>query len=353
LQRSFSIDVLKVFAAQLIVWHHLSAYGLVADTLRLAWPNLITFLYEYSRMAVQVFLVIAGYLMAQSLNQRAVGPLGSSLLKRYWRLTPPLLAALLWVSATVALARPFVQGDWLPLAPQLLQVAAHALMLQGLLDVPALSSGVWYVAIDFQLYALMTVLTVAVTRITEAHRQLSAQALSLCVLLLCCAAFYFFNLNKAWDNWGVYFFGSYGLGILAAWSKRSRFDHLVFVLALGLALLSQLIAFRGRLSVAMLTALLLSFACESTRPWGVWRNRIHRLANSSYAQFLTHFGVIVLFNTLWAIERLSHPALALCFALLAWLCSIAIGMLFHERVETALSHWRPQPTRLIFWRVSN
>ena len=353
MQRSFSIDVLKVFAAQLIVWHHLSAYGLIADTLHMQWPALMEHVYRHARLAVQVFLVIAGYLAAQSLSKRSIDHLGSSLFKRYLRLAPPFMAALLWVMVTVALARPFVHADWLPPAPQLLQWLAHAVLLSDLLNIPALSSGVWYVAIDFQLYALMAWMAVAAQRGSAGQRKFATAALSVCVLVFCGLSFYWFNRDDAWEHWAVYFFGAYGLGALAAWCKRSPFDGAVFGLAVLLALVSLWIDFRTRLSVALVTALVLAFKLQVQTQWGSWRHITHRLANSSYAQFLTHFGVIVLFNTLWTIEHFNHPLLAACFALLAWVCSIAIGLLFHERVEKALGEWVQQPQRFMFWRVSN
>lgn len=353
MQRSFTIDVLKVCAAQLIVWHHLSAYGLIADTLSIQWPLLMAHLYQHARLAVQVFLVIAGYLAAQSLSQRSIDHLGSSLLKRYLRLALPFMAALLWVMATVAVARPFVLEDWLPPSPQLWQWLAHALLLSDLLNMPALSSGVWYVAIDFQLYALMVWMAVAAQRGSTKQRNFATTALSVCVLVVCGLSFYWFNRDDAWDHWAVYFFGAYGLGALAAWCKRSRFDGLVFGLAVLLAVGSLWIDFRTRLSVALVIALVLAFKRQMQTQWGPWRRIIHRLANSSYAQFLTHFGVIVLFNTWWTIEHFNHPGLAVCFALLAWVCSIAFGVLFHERVEKTLDKWVQQPQRFIFWRASN
>ena len=48
--------------------------------------------------------------------------------------------------------------DSIPDAPDILQLLAHALLLQDLLDQEALSAGVWYVAIDFQLFALAVTL---------------------------------------------------------------------------------------------------------------------------------------------------------------------------------------------------
>lgn len=353
MQRSFTIDVLKVFAAQLIVWHHLSAYGPIAAAIETQWPLLIDRVYHDARLAVQVFLVIAGYLAAHSLGNRPITHLGSSLFKRYVRLAPPFITALLWVMATVALARPFVHTDWLPEAPHLTQFVAHALFVSQLLDMPALSSGVWYVAIDFQLYALMALVAYGSRLVTFWHRLYAAKALSLSVLVLCTLSLFWFNVDDAWDNWGVYFFAAYGLGALAAWSKRSRFDAIVFATALVLALASLVIAFRTRLCLALLTAMVLTLQQQGQTQWRHWQRFTHRLANSSYAQFLTHFGVIVLFNALWTIEHFSHPALALCFALIAWLCSIAIGLLFHERFETTLQLWSQQHTKLSFWRATN
>ena len=94
LERSFTVDVLKVVAAQLIVWHHFSAYGPMSESMRLVWPQLVEWLYHDARMAVQVFLVVGGYLAAQSvMNQPMTRPL-THIIKRYLRLVPIYLLAL-------------------------------------------------------------------------------------------------------------------------------------------------------------------------------------------------------------------------------------------------------------------
>jgi hypothetical protein len=73
LERSLTVDALKVIAAQFIVWHHFSAYGPMADTMTLMWPQLMEWLYRYARLAVQVFLVVGGYLAAQSVMHQSLG----------------------------------------------------------------------------------------------------------------------------------------------------------------------------------------------------------------------------------------------------------------------------------------
>ena len=353
MQRSITIDVLKIFAAQLIVWHHISAYGLIAETLQLQWPALMAFVYDQARLAVQIFLVIAGYLAAQSLSHRPMKHLLSVWGKRYARLTLPFIVALLWVMTTVALTRPFIHSDWLPESPQALQFLAHAFFLSELLDFPALSSGIWYVAIDFQLYALLALLVFFFRPLKFWHSAVAKRMLSVVVACLCLVSLFWFNRFEVWDDWAIYFFGSYGLGVLAAWAKRSVLDTAIFAFTFALGVVSLFVAFRSRICLALLTSLLLYGCAHIQAQWDHWQRLTHRLANSSYALFLTHFGVIVLFNALWAIEHLTQPMLAVCFAVLAWLCSVAIGLLFHERVEIALQQWRIQESRLNFWRATN
>ena len=57
--RLFPLDALRATAAQLIVLHHLSVYGPIAEAMHRLFPLLTGWLYDYGRMAVQVFLVLA------------------------------------------------------------------------------------------------------------------------------------------------------------------------------------------------------------------------------------------------------------------------------------------------------
>jgi len=57
------IDAFKAIASQLIVLHHLSAYGPLSTAAQQAAPGLVGWFYDYARMAVQVFLVIAGLVL--------------------------------------------------------------------------------------------------------------------------------------------------------------------------------------------------------------------------------------------------------------------------------------------------
>jgi peptidoglycan/LPS O-acetylase OafA/YrhL len=65
-ERSELIDLLKVGACFLIVWHHLALYSPMSDVVSEWFPAIEEFLFEHGLLAVQVFLVLGGYLNAKS-----------------------------------------------------------------------------------------------------------------------------------------------------------------------------------------------------------------------------------------------------------------------------------------------
>jgi peptidoglycan/LPS O-acetylase OafA/YrhL len=67
--RSFLIDAVKATGCLLIVLHHLAFYGPMSDVVDNAWPELISWLYDHGRLAVQFFLVCAGFLTAGNMAQ--------------------------------------------------------------------------------------------------------------------------------------------------------------------------------------------------------------------------------------------------------------------------------------------
>lgn len=368
--RQLPIDALKVIASQLIVLHHLSAYGPVADTLSQTAPVLMGWLYDYARMAVQVFLVVGGYLAAASLApggpfthalkhplKRPHSPL-QAVLKRYRRLVLPCLAALVLAVASAALARHWMDEAFIPSAPTWAQSLAHVFLLQGLLDHDALSAGVWYVAIDFQLFVLMTLLMWLGQR---QHRTANteptlgpglAQTLMLgLVVSLMLASLLFFNRDPSWDNWAIYFFGAYGMGAAAFWAGGSRRPALhlgLLAITGGLALALE---FRERIVLALGVALLLGlWHWGRTMPPGRHTshfNRIalpaflprllHRLGQSSYALFLVHFPVLMLGNALFVKVDLSGPVSAAVTLLACWVASVALAQVFERWVEAPLA----------------
>lgn len=328
------IDGLKLAAAQFIVLHHLSVYGPLAEGLRALAPSLAAWLFAYGRMAVQVFLVLGGYLAARSLSRETLAreSLSGLLARRYLRLALPLMAALALAMGAATLARPWLDSELVGAVPSLAQLLAHALMLHGLLGYESLSAGVWYVAIDLQLYAVLAGLLWA-----GRERPLLARGLVLALML---AALFVFNLDASLDNWALYFFGAYGLGVAFRWAERLRRPGWGLALLSLLACLALAYEFRERLLVALsaLWLLALGLRWRAVAPNG-WRGALQRLlalgGQSSYSLFLVHFPVCLLVNA--AFEALAPDAPRAGWILgalaLAWLLSQGAGLAFYRWVE--------------------
>jgi len=333
-QRLPGVDALKGGACVLIVWHHLAFYGPMSDVVHRAAPGLMDWLYTYGRMAVQVFLVVGGFLAACSLapdgRARFEQPL-RLILKRYRRLALPLVVAVLITVGVAALVRPWLQHDSVPGAPALWQLLAHVFLLQDLLGQEALSAGIWYVAIDFQLF----VLSVALLTLIRGSRHRWA------VLALAAASLLVFNRRSELDMTGLYFFGAYGLGMMAWWASRSERPArwLMVIVALGAAAL--LLDFRGRLLVAVAVALGLVWLLRSDWP-ARWLQQawMLRLGQISYSVFLIHFPVCLLVNAVVSHVWPAHLAANALGMLMAFGLSLLAGEAMYRCVESPEARWR-------------
>jgi peptidoglycan/LPS O-acetylase OafA/YrhL len=335
------LDLLKAIASQLIVLHHLAFYGPMADHAYPLAPGVFEWLASHARLAVPVFLVISGFLAAKSLAPHGVASIGhplATIWRRYVKLAPPFIAAMAIAVAAAALARVWMSHDSLPGVPSLPQIAAHALLLQSVLGYDALSAGAWYVAIDFQLYAMLTALLWLSTRMVESPVRWLAAAL---IAIAAAASLLYFNRLPDWDAWGPYFFGSYALGVLAWWASDARRAASTRLLLFGAMLLLVLpalaIDFRSRIAIALLSAI----AIVGVRLAGpLFSSRrvalVDFMARISYAVFLVHFPVCLIVNALFIRFAPAQPEVQAAGVLLAWAASIAAGAAFHRWVELPL-----------------
>ncbi|RZA33500.1 MAG: acyltransferase [Lysobacteraceae bacterium] len=334
------IDFLKAVAAQLIVLHHLAFYGPMADAARPLMPGLVDWLADEARIAVQVFLVVGGFLAAKSLSPRGHPGLDHPLptiLKRYLKLAPPFMAAMLLTAGASALAGMWMTHDAISAPPGMGQLAAHALLLHDVLGYEALSAGAWYVAIDFQLYAVMSLLLWACGR--RAGLRTLPWLMPAVVALGAGASLLYFNLDADWDIWAPYFFGSYGLGALAWWAsdpdrRPSSIALMLCMMALP-ALLSLTLDFRSRVALALAVAcalILVGRVSTSSGSQRLWDLAGH-LGKISYSVFLVHFPVCLVVNA--ALTRFAPQDMLVQAAgmVLAWAASLFAGAAFHRCVE--------------------
>lgn len=348
------LDAAKGIACAVIVGHHLSRYGpMPAGAYTLA-PDFFGWLADDGRLAVQVFLVIAGFLAAASLAPdgllRVDRPI-ARILQRYGRLVMPYLAALTVCVLVAALVRPWLDEDVVPASPSIGQLFAHGLLLQDLLGYESLSTGVWYVAIDFQLFALALMLVGLPAMLSSpapgvVHPS-SRWMPVLLVLGLAVASLVLFNRNSNLDDTALYFFGAYGLGMLVFWIGRATrtgtWQGAVALLVLvGAGALA--IEWRSRIATALVTALLIALAQHwhwlSPAKWPMAAVPLQRLGRMSYSLFLIHFPVLLAMNALVANLAPHGPWLDLLGMAVTFGLSIAAAALLYRWVEARPASWR-------------
>jgi len=155
------------------------------------------------------------------------------------------------------------------------------------------------------------------------------------VLGMAAASLFWFNRDAAWDNWALYFFGSYGLGAAAWWaSDRKQLSAWLGVIA-TVAIAALVVDFRLRIALALTVALALGFSRRS----GLLENwpdakPFAFLGRISYSVFLVHFPIYLVANALFVKFGFTSPSAAIFGILAAWTASIAGGMLFYRWVES-------------------
>ena len=334
------IDALKAFAAQVIVLHHLTIYSpWRADASQ--WSSMpLTWAADYGRWAVQIFLVIGGFLAARSLAPQGAWRSAISLpvmvWRRYQRLVLPLTAVLLLAIVAAEVARWSMIDDSIPPRAQWPQLLAHLLLIQDVAGVESLSAGVWYVAIDLQLFALFAGLMWLGARMPTRWATMAGVWLTVAVATL---ALMVLNRDIAWDWFGGYFFGSYALGAFAWWGAAPGRRVLAALMPV-LVVTALALAFRERLLVALATACLLW--------WGTTQGGLSRwgdvrpaqfLARISYAQFLVHYPVALVVHALavqWLPDNATTPLLTIAAG---WILAVVAAWRFHVRVEQPAMAW--------------
>ena len=348
------IDFFKAIASQLVVLHHLAFYGPMSDVVDDFAPALFVWLRQDARIAVQIFLVIGGYLAARSLAPSALlqdFSFFSSLKKRYLKLVIPYLLAILLSILCAAAARYLMTDSAIPDSPTFAQLLAHATLLQQVLGVDSLSAGVWYVAIDFQLFALLLAL-LCLARFTSPTSRILAATLVASVGLV---SLFYFNRLADWDNWALYFFAAYSLGVLSFWLGNLPRGAKRFCLTSAMALIvlaALFIDYRSRIAVALLTALALN-AMHALGRIDTWPQTtvFAYLGKISYSVFLVHFPIILLVNAVVTRVAPANTLINVIGILLAWAASIASGALFYRLVESRSARWQAllgAPFRRIF-----
>lgn len=350
-KRNFSIDLLKVLASQVIVLHHLANYSPMTNSVQNGLDGLFELLMWEGRYVVQIFLVIGGYLSVQSLSRYfdPARPVGHSPLEliwqRYLRLGKPYWVAMVFAFLVMLVVELWILHDKLHWGQILFQLLAHVLLLHDVLGVEALSAGVWYVAIDLQLFAL-TAFTLHFAKALAQKTQIAFHTWALILLMgLTVAGLYWFNRNPEIDQWAIYFFGSYGLGMMCHWAIHQQRKLLWSGLIIGFLGLGLWIEWRDRLLVAAFAAAVLLYG-EALRNRMLIANQryaqhplrlkiirwVEQWGDASYSVFLIHYPVILLISSLMLQWNPQSMAADYSAWALAWGLSLGAGYYLHRRV---------------------
>jgi peptidoglycan/LPS O-acetylase OafA/YrhL len=366
--RALLPDALKAVAAQVIVWHHLSLYGPLASAWALEWPLVHEAVFQHGRRAVQVFLVVGGYLAGLSLLRSwpTLPSLPGRWWRRYLRLALPFAVVLVVAVWANEAARPWLDEHAVGRAHGLGSFVAHLALLHGVLGIESITAGAWYVAIDWQLHAVLMLMAALVLRAMrwwhgEAPPMQQVQVLAAAVAVGVVASLWIWSRDGRLDAVAPYFWGAYGAGALIALATalppRQAAGWMLAVLALLVA--RWLWAPRPQVLVAALTVGLLAVATwtrsartrAAGRAW--WCSFASAAAAAlraggslSYALFLVHFPVLIAVNACWVAGLpfaskqpadnvgLSTNELAL---VVAWALSLVAAWALHHGVERPLA----------------
>ena len=338
------LDFLRAAASQLIVWHHLSFYGPLPECAYPAAPMVLEWLAHYARMAVQVFFVLGGFFTARSLSrtkQLDVRSLGANVWQRYRRIGVPYLAALVAAVFANALARQWMTHEAISEPPTVGQLLAHAAFLHDILGYEALTAGIWYLAIDFQLFLLTLVLFCAaqwwLTRRNRCSVPATMRVLLGALAPLALASLFWFNRHPKFDAWAIYFVGSYFLGVVLHELLEGRLKLSSALVYWALVILAALVDSRPRLLVAAATTLIVFVAARTGIMQNWPKNRlINYFGRISYSLFLIHFPVLLVVNA-WGAQRFTGSTwMAMAGLFVAYGLSLVAGMILYHGVESRI-----------------
>ncbi|MEY4557836.1 MAG: hypothetical protein RLY42_1012 [Pseudomonadota bacterium] len=338
--RSAFIDNIKGIACLLIVFHHLAFYGPMSDVANAVIPNSIDFFFDYARLAVAAFLCVGGFLTGLKLcepNFFAKHSVQKVIWQKYLRLVIPYIGAIALAIAASFVASRLMQHHSISAMPDAPQLLSHLLFLQNILGYESLSAGLWYVAIDFQLFAVCALLVFLVEKLSPASWSYrSTRLISVTIFSgLTIASVMYFNLYDVYDVWFIFFFATYGLGLLAALLARSQSHHVLILSVVAVTIFSLYYQeFRERLSVALLMSFLLFSSYQSS--WSqskLWNNPLRKIGEMSYSIFLVHFPVSLVISGIWVQLYPSDPWMNVFGMGLSAFLSLLLAIPFYRFIE--------------------
>jgi len=334
------IDAIRGVASVVILAHHLVTYVPRTDETLGGLPVLYDAVWWYGGLATQVFLVISGFVAGVSLARATpeAADLARLLVVRYLRLALPAVVTLLYALGLYAV----LPSSWaaFPLFDEVSApgVLSHFAFLQDVLGYPSLLAGFWYLSIDWQCNAFMSLLIVAQEAIRRRMPGRSGSAEGFAVvglpMLVALLSLFLWNGAAAHEPYATYFFGVVFLGTLAGLAVAGRIPPAFFWAYVAAAAVAVGVQQRPHPAVALAAGVGIYLLARRQQPAAFpaasvlgWLGRI------SYSLFLVHYP------TIWAVTSVARgifgdaaPASWLCLTT-AVAASIVAAVLLHRLVE--------------------
>ncbi len=315
------VDFLKTIAVQIIIFHHLCSYGIISIKVGELFPHFVDFVGIYGRYAVQIFLVIGGYLTAKSLPKTLEKfGLWKTVINRYLRLAPTYIFAIAFTIFCATIARAIHYEEYIGESETISQILAHFFFLQNILHFESISVGVWYVAIDWQLY----IFTACILFFMKSLKKL----LFILPILIAISLMYF-SQNPLFEDYFIYFIGAFGLGIIAFLAEDTSHHEtrqparILLLIFLLLILSDTFFELRIKNVIEILLAVLLSLYGKRTYNSKniKWSKICIWFSQRSYCAFLIHFSLLLLGNSLYYLFQWEKAITGLFMMIMIWVFS--------------------------------
>ena len=327
------VDFLKTIAVQIIIFHHLCNYGIISLKVHELFPHFVDFVGLHGRYAVQIFLVIGGYLTAKSLPQTLEKfGLWKTIINRYLRLAPTYIVAILITIICAMIARAIHYEEYIGESETIAQLLAHFFFLQNILQFESISVGVWYVAIDWQLYIFTAFLLFFIR---------SFKNVLFVLPIVIAFSLMYFSQYSLFEDYFIYFIGAYGLGMLAFLAEdtshlETRQPARVLLLLFLLLILSDtFFELRIKNVIEIFLAVLLTlYGKRAYKSSNIkWSKICIWFSQRSYCAFLIHFSLLLLGNSIYYLFQLESSIAGVFMMLLIWFFSWIAAHFLYNLVE--------------------
>jgi peptidoglycan/LPS O-acetylase OafA/YrhL len=348
------LDALRGLGALGIACYHVHRYRPLEIPADHFLSNSIQFVVRHGWASVQVFWVIAGFVVAYSLRKTAISPasFGNFTLRRVLRLGIPYWTIILVVVAVDALTKPYLFRSDQPLIDDQMswsRLAANLGFLQDIRHAGNISAGTWFVSVDLQ-FGLLFALMLGIVRLlswplrhTAGRANIDALILMLVFVPLGLVSLFWFNVAPDdCSAWVIYYFHMPLFGAMAWWALQGRIPRVAFwafaaAMAGGVAYRYNLgMDYKKSLDVfvALTTGVVVYLVGRRGHlgDWLTWRP-LQYLGRVSYSLYLTHYltsWIIVSLGYYWSGDSAKA---AVCWMTASILASIGVAGLFYRYVE--------------------